>query len=891
MTYEIKLPEAIGPYRIKSKLGQGGMGAVFHAVHETLERSVALKILPAELSSDPEYVTRFLREARTVATLRHDNIVQVYDAGSVDGKYFIAMELVDGSTLGKYLQKKVRLSEQEGLELLYQAAQGLAVAHDKGLVHRDIKPDNMLLDKDFKTLRIVDFGLVMEQTSTTQLTATGACLGTPQFMSPEQADGEKADGRADLYSLGVTFYLALTGQPPFSSPTVMNLLFKHKFEAPADPRTHCKELSESACHLILSMMAKRREDRPQAAKDVVKLIEDIRAGKKIPAPPVFVSPLTPKGMQTVSGVTVVTQTVTPSPRPSNLPLMILAGAAAGVCMLIVVGWFIFGRGQNTDALSDKVVPKGAVIEPQDIARNDHLAAIARGDEKMASGDYRAALGAYSLAFKAKPNAPDLQAKLDAAQRKVRRLELVEEAEGLEQVGSSKDALRRYEDAAALGDAEQLQPRMNELKFKVLVQDAQRAEMLGHLDEAQRLAQEANVIRDASALVRSIEFKHCAQRAKVAEAADKLTEAALLYEQASQKASEQRLQDQYKQDAARCRQMVYVQRAKACEERLDWKGASEAYDLAWQLMHDPLLAAKRDENSKKASEDGAYLKALADGDKALADLKLEQAQQHYTRAYGLKPESKLAAEKLQEVAAWRTLERGDEFKRVGNSEQAREEYAKVPGMCVKLRGVANQRILDLVQAQQTTFGIEELEKRVDGLVRDGRTGEAYKAANEVLRKNPQHVQLRAMSDALGRLEACEKTYEGAMAVARKGRSSAQAVLNVDSTSNDGRTIKERLDEQEKEGQGAIGLARNAFISRKFESLSEALHSARTFANETSAALSDAKAKISKKADDAELFGIKVGPFSIGKKDKESARKLRGIAQEFGLQADEARQYGK
>jgi hypothetical protein len=336
-----ELPKAIGSYRIQAQLGQGGMGVVFKGVHETLERPAAVKLLPPELAQNPEYVSRFLREARVLAALRHDHIVQVYDAGAFESKYYIAMELVEGSSLASYIEQKKVLDEKEGVELLYQAARGLAAAHAQGLVHRDIKPENLLLDRECR-VRIVDFGLVMESASTTQLTATGACLGTPMYMSPEQADGEKADARSDLYSLGVTFFRVLTGQPPFISATVMNLLFKHKFEAPPDPRKLKPELSEGIANLLLRLMAKRREDRPQTAQEVVELIDGYRQGRRIPPPPPFRSPL--EDAKTV----VATSTPGSSSTPERAARRAMwAGLATGLLVLLLGGlaaYFFLGRG-------------------------------------------------------------------------------------------------------------------------------------------------------------------------------------------------------------------------------------------------------------------------------------------------------------------------------------------------------------------------------------------------------------------------------------------------------------------------------------------------------------------------------------------------------------------
>jgi serine/threonine-protein kinase len=271
------------------------MGAVYRAVHSTLERPVAIKLLPPEMAGSPEHVARFLREARVVSALQHPNVVLVYDAGEEEGRYYIAMELIEGQSLDRYLVDKERLGEDEALELLAQCLQGLAAAHAKGLVHRDIKPENLLLDREHR-IHIADFGLVMESASTTCLTLSGVMMGTPQYISPEQADGAKADQRTDLYSLGVTFYYALTGQLPFQAPSAMSLLFKHKYERPIPPKEIRPRLSESTDRLLLWLMGKRLEDRPPNAEAVLQMIEAIHRGDGIPVPPKAKLPVLPDSM-------------------------------------------------------------------------------------------------------------------------------------------------------------------------------------------------------------------------------------------------------------------------------------------------------------------------------------------------------------------------------------------------------------------------------------------------------------------------------------------------------------------------------------------------------------------------------------------------------------------
>jgi eukaryotic-like serine/threonine-protein kinase len=179
------VPQVIGNCKIVGRIGAGGMGSVYRAVHNTLGRHIALKIMPAEFTRNPdrnpEYVSRFMREAKAVASLNHPNIVGIHDAGEQYGIYYISMELIDGASLAGVLRKKGPMPEAAVLDLMIQAAKGLGAAHKQGLIHRDIKPENMLINKD-GMLKIVDFGLVMDSDSQSHLTRTGTFLGTPAYM-------------------------------------------------------------------------------------------------------------------------------------------------------------------------------------------------------------------------------------------------------------------------------------------------------------------------------------------------------------------------------------------------------------------------------------------------------------------------------------------------------------------------------------------------------------------------------------------------------------------------------------------------------------------------------------------------------------------------------------
>jgi predicted Ser/Thr protein kinase len=215
-----------GEYVIERELGRGGMGIVYLARDVELERPVAIKVLPPEYAVRPELRERFLREARTAGKLSHPNIVPVHRADDIGGFVFFVMAYVDGETLGQRVRGRGPLSPAEAARALREVAWALAYAHARGVVHRDVKPDNILLERETGRALVTDFGIAL-RSGTGDLTEEGTVMGTAQFMSPEQAAGEPLDGRSDLYSLGVVGFFALTGNLPFDGPTVQSILSKH----------------------------------------------------------------------------------------------------------------------------------------------------------------------------------------------------------------------------------------------------------------------------------------------------------------------------------------------------------------------------------------------------------------------------------------------------------------------------------------------------------------------------------------------------------------------------------------------------------------------------------------------------------------------------------------
>jgi len=261
----------IGNCRLEAKLGQGGMGAVYKGLHLVQNRAVAVKVLPTDLSRNPEYVNRFLREARAVKALNHPNIVELVEAGQHQGQYFIVMEFVDGGSLAAHLEERGPFQETVALQLLSQAAQGLGAAHAQGLVHRDIKPENLLWGREGR-LRIVDFGLVSAGEGEAGLTRAGTMLGTPYYMSPEQCEG-RYDVRSDLYALGACFFHIMTGTPPFVDTTPMGIMFKHLRDPVPNPRSINPQLGDKTVRILMKLLSKAPEQRYQTAAELVADLE------------------------------------------------------------------------------------------------------------------------------------------------------------------------------------------------------------------------------------------------------------------------------------------------------------------------------------------------------------------------------------------------------------------------------------------------------------------------------------------------------------------------------------------------------------------------------------------------------------------------------------------
>jgi serine/threonine-protein kinase len=266
-------------YRIVRLLGQGGMGAVYEALELALHRRVAIKMLAETVNRDLDAVRRFQREARAVASVSHPNVAQIYRVGAYGDLHYYTMEYVDGKSLDQMIMENRRIAGSRCFNFMAQAVKGLKAAADRGIIHRDIKPANLMVTSD-GTVKIVDFGIAkMADDSETFRTATGMLMGTPSYMSPEQCKGQAVDFRSDMYSLGCTFFQALTGKPPFEGDTAFTLMSKHiSALVPAIPSL-AANVPERFCNIIYTMMEKNPDKRFQSYEHLLSVLEAAREGR------------------------------------------------------------------------------------------------------------------------------------------------------------------------------------------------------------------------------------------------------------------------------------------------------------------------------------------------------------------------------------------------------------------------------------------------------------------------------------------------------------------------------------------------------------------------------------------------------------------------------------
>jgi eukaryotic-like serine/threonine-protein kinase len=341
-----------GRYRIVRKLGSGGMADVYLAEDEELGRRIAIKILNDRHANDEQFVERFRREAKNAAGLSHPNIVAIYDRGEAEGTYYIAMEYLDGRSLKELVVARGPLPIADAIDATRQVLTALRFAHRKGVVHRDIKPHNVMADADGR-LKVTDFGIARAGVS--QMTEAGSIIGTAQYLSPEQARGAPVDQRSDIYSVGVVLYEMLTGKTPFSGETPVEIAMKHLSDPPRPPSLERPDISPDLDMVVLRALAKNTEDRFQTAEEMDAELERVSRGLGVSAETADAATMVLSGVD-AAPTSVIPPRMPPTTRPSYryaeppprrraiwpwllaLLLVVLAGVA---------GWYAFGQIQDS----------------------------------------------------------------------------------------------------------------------------------------------------------------------------------------------------------------------------------------------------------------------------------------------------------------------------------------------------------------------------------------------------------------------------------------------------------------------------------------------------------------------------------------------------------------
>ena len=264
---DLRAGTTLAHYEIEELIGRGGMGVVYRAQHAHLRRTVALKLLGPDMAHDTAFRERFLRESRIAAAIHHPNIITIYDAGEADGLLYIAMRYIEGADLASVLERDGALAPERALSFLGQVADALDAAHALGIVHRDVKPANILMDAD--RCYLTDFGLTRRMSSRSGLTVQGQFVGTVEYMSPEQIEGGPLDGRTDVYALGCLLYHALAGTVPYARESEVSVIYAHMQERPPSLSAKRPDLPIELDAVVAKAMAKRKEDRYDRCRDLI----------------------------------------------------------------------------------------------------------------------------------------------------------------------------------------------------------------------------------------------------------------------------------------------------------------------------------------------------------------------------------------------------------------------------------------------------------------------------------------------------------------------------------------------------------------------------------------------------------------------------------------------
>ena len=375
-------------YEILEKLGKGGMGSVYRVIDKQIDEEMALKILNPNIASDKSTINRFKNELKLARKITHKNVCRMHDINEDDGTFYITMEYVPGEDLKSFVKRSERLTEGKALSIAKQICEGLAEAHRIGVVHRDLKPQNIMIDKKGNA-KIMDFGIA-RSLEARGVTEAGMIIGTPDYMSPEQVEGIEADQRSDIYSLGIILYEMVTGLTPYEGETALSIALKHKTELPPDPKDINPQISKELSRIILRCMEKDRESRYQGAEEL--LSDVIKIEKEIP--------------------TVERALIKKKPAKEKITkiqwkkILLYSGAAVLLALIIIGGISLFmGRAESIDSLA--VLPfENADADPAQEDLIDGITVSLINNLSQLSG-LKKVISSFS-AFQYKGKKPDIQ---------------------------------------------------------------------------------------------------------------------------------------------------------------------------------------------------------------------------------------------------------------------------------------------------------------------------------------------------------------------------------------------------------------------------------------------------------------------------------------------------
>src|SRR5436190_9769238 len=360
-----------GRYELEEVLGHGGMAEVFLGTDRVLGRRIAVKVLSDRFARDSSFVARFRREAQSAAALNHPNVVSVFDTGSDDGTHFIVMEYVRGKTLSDVIREDAPLLPERAAEIAQGVAQALAFAHKGGIIHRDVKPGNIMLTPT-GDVKVMDFGIA-RATASESLTQTATVLGTATYFSPEQAQGEPVDARSDIYSLGIVLYEMLTGQPPFAGDSAVTIAYKHVREDPVPPSRLNPDVPPGLDAIVMRCLAKNPSNRYQTVEELLQDLERFRAGQPVRATPLM-PPLSTEVVERATRPTTVLPT--PTTEETDRRRKWIAAVILGfILVVIVVGLFLLASTLSKTGATVAVpnVVGRPLTVAEDILRNDGFA--------------------------------------------------------------------------------------------------------------------------------------------------------------------------------------------------------------------------------------------------------------------------------------------------------------------------------------------------------------------------------------------------------------------------------------------------------------------------------------------------------------------------------------